>query len=141
MRLVQGKERDTSDEEWTDAYAAMDPISQLGWRNRRVRDEGPADQMMRDVMEAADLVHSDAMSERVASRNIDEELHVNAEALFAGSMSRARGSSMSPTASQEVDQEGECIRNLNRYFHSVSVSMVEHNRGRPCAARMDVVRV
>jgi hypothetical protein len=111
-RLVQGEERDSSDEEWADAYATMDPISQLGWRNRRGGVEGPAEQLMRDVMEVADVVHSDAMCERAASRNTEEEAQSNAEEeaqLNAGeridpSMSRRRGSSPSPTGSEEVDQ-------------------------------------
>lgn len=115
---MQGEERDSSDEEWTNAYATMDPISQLGWRNRRGGVEGPAEQLMRDVMEAADVVHSDAMSERVASRNNDDELHhsrnnddelhFNAEETSVGSMSRHKVSSMNPTGSVEVDQRGTC---------------------------------
>ena len=106
--LVQGEERDSSDEEWAVAYATMDPISQLGWRNRRGGAEGPAEQLMRDVMEAADAVHSDAMSERVASTNHNEEFPLNADETIPGSRSQEAGGRMSPTASDEVDQEGTC---------------------------------
>ena len=66
---MQGEDRDSSDEEWANAYATMDPISQLGWRNRRGANEGPAEQLLRDVFEAADVVHSNAMSEVGGSRH------------------------------------------------------------------------
>lgn len=62
----------------------MDPISQLGWRNRHRGLEGPAAQLMRDVMEAADVVHSDAMSERVASSNNDEHSPFSADPPILG---------------------------------------------------------
>ena len=78
----------------------MDPISQLGWRNRRRVIEGPSEQLLRDVFEAADVVHSDAMSEMVGSRN-DDVCPDNVEATCS------RGhTQMSPTSSVEIDQEG-----------------------------------
>ena len=104
---MQGEERDSSDEEWTNAYATMDAVSQLGWRNRRVGVEGPAEQLMRDILEAADVVHSDAMSEMAASRSHNGEWPGDADVALVGSMSRQRGNSRSPTASVEVDHEGE----------------------------------
>lgn len=79
----------------------MDPISQLGWRNRRGAIEGPGEQLLRDVFEAADVVHSDAMSEMVGSRN-DDGCPVNVEA--TGSHGHTQ---RSPTASVEIDKEGE----------------------------------
>ena len=60
--LCQGEERDSSDDEWDIAYAAMDPRSQLGWGNTHVEVEGPAAQLVRDVFVAADAMHDDAMS-------------------------------------------------------------------------------
>lgn len=103
---MQGEERDSSDEEWTNAYATMDPISQLGWRSRRVGVEGPAELMMRDILGAADVVHSDAMSEMSGSRTNNEEWHGEGDEDIVGSMSRQSSSSTSPTGSAEVDQDG-----------------------------------
>lgn len=108
---MQGEERDSSDEEWANAYAAMDPISQLGWRNRRGGGEGPAEQLMRDVLEAADVVHYDAMSEMVASTNNNDEGPVNVDGIVGGQMASDAGGSSSSTASVEVDQEGESSAN------------------------------
>ena len=105
-QLVQGEDRDSSDEEWANAYARMDPASQLGWRNCRCGVEGPGEQLMRDVLEAADVLHSDAMSEMDANiHNIDER-DANADAHGGGHMSRPTEGSRSPTTSVEVDQEG-----------------------------------
>ena len=102
---MQGEERDSSDEEWANAYVAMDPLSQLGWRNRRAVVEGPAEQLVRDILEAADAVHSDAMAEMVASTN--GERPPNADEISPGHMASHRGRSESPPGSVEVEQEGE----------------------------------
>lgn len=104
--LLQGEERDSSDEEWADAYARMDPISQLGWRSRRGVVEGPAQQLMRDVLEAADGLQHDAMAEMGASRNNADDLNLNAGASVAGPIPRDVSGSRSPSASVEVDQDG-----------------------------------
>ena len=58
----QGKERDSSDEEWENDYAAMDPILQLGWGNRRGVVKGPTTELVADVFVAADMLHLEAMS-------------------------------------------------------------------------------
>lgn len=58
----QGEARDSSDEEWEAAYAAMDPGYQSGWENRRREVNGVGDNLLRDVFVAADEVHGDAMS-------------------------------------------------------------------------------
>lgn len=115
MSLLQGEEADSSDEEWAAAYATMDPLWQLGWRNRRGGAEGPAKHLMRDVFEAADAVHSDAMSEMVASRTIEEDCPPNAIDNLLVSMSQRGGGSSSPTPSVEVDQEGAYDLHLCRY--------------------------
>jgi hypothetical protein len=106
--LVQGEERDSSDEEWAAAYVAMDPLRQLGWRNRRAGVEGPAEQLLRDVFDVADAVQSDAMSDSVGSRlDNDEEGHVHIVLPGDGSVSRPSDDYRRPTSSEEVDQEGE----------------------------------
>lgn len=104
--MAQGEERDSSDDEWANAYAAMDPISQLGWRNRRGSPEGPAEQLVRDVLESADVVHSNSMAEMVASRNNDNNRAMSAHDTTTASMSGHGGVSTSLAASVGVDQEG-----------------------------------
>lgn len=103
---MQGEERDSSDEEWAHDYAAMDPASQLGWRNRRGPAEGPAEELMREIMEAADVVHSNSMADMAASRTGVAGSPPFAEAGIADSMARSREGSRSPSASVEVGQEG-----------------------------------
>lgn len=74
--------RDSSDEEWEAAYAAMNPIAQFGWGNRRQEVNEVGATLLRDVFVAADELHADAMSvmdgnteEEVASRAIGADLH------------------------------------------------------------------
>ena len=105
--MGQGEERDSSDEEWAAAYVTMDPLLQLGWRNRRVGVEGPAEQLLRDVFDAADALHSDAMSDSVGSRRIhDDEGPVHNLLPGDESVSHRSDDCRSPTGSEEVDQEG-----------------------------------
>jgi hypothetical protein len=105
--LMQGEDRDSSDEEWAHAYANMDPVSQLGWRNRRGAGEGPAEQLMRDVFAAADEVHSNAMTEMVGGRDTDAAPHNgNDRTPDVGSMSPSIAECRGPASSVEVDQEG-----------------------------------
>ena len=85
----------------------MDPISQLGWRNRGNGVVGPAAQLVRDVFAAADVVHSDAMSEMHGSGYEEAALHVQMEATVDSSTSRHTKCSTSLAASVEVDQEGQ----------------------------------
>lgn len=108
--LMQGEERDSSDEEWGNAYAAMDPASQLGWRHRRCAVEGPAEELMRDIMQTADVVHSAAMSDMVGSTNNDNGSPLAADESTAGSMSMHRDGSWSSDASVEIDRQGACSR-------------------------------
>ena len=108
--LVQGEDRDSSDEEWATAYATMDAAAQLGWRNRRCVVDGPAEELMRDIMETADVVHANSMSSMVGSRNNNNESIPVADDSSDASMPRHRGESRSPSASVEVDQQGACPR-------------------------------
>jgi hypothetical protein len=103
---VQGEDRDSSDEEWATAYATMDAASQLGWRSRRGVVEGPAEELMRDIMETADVVHSNSMSNMAGSRNSNNESIPVADDSSGASMPRHIGESRSPSASIEVDQQG-----------------------------------
>ena len=104
---MQGEERDSSDEEWASAYVAMDPVSQMGFRNRRSSVRGPGEHLMRDIMEAADALHSDAMSEMDETiQHIDEGV-ANANLDVVGcSPPPPADDCRSPTSSVEVDQEG-----------------------------------
>lgn len=69
--FCQEEERDSSDEEWDIAYAAMDPVAQLGWGHRRMVSAGGED-MVRDVFVAADAVHAAAMSAMDANKENDD---------------------------------------------------------------------
>ena len=116
---MQGEERDSSDEEWETAYAEMDPASQLGWRNRRGPVEGPGERLMRDIFEAADAVHSAAMSHMDGRRSDDnDESHVGVDATPLGSVLRTGDGCGSPTTSVEVEQEGDHVFHFTKtsYF-------------------------
>lgn len=108
--MLQGEERDSSDEEWAAAYTSMDPISQLGWRNRRSGVEGAAEQLLRDVFGAADALHSDAMSEMGVSRHNDEDVaNENEVGDNVGWSAQPSGGCCSPTSSMSVDQAGGSV--------------------------------
>lgn len=111
--LLQGEERDSSDEEWAAAYDRMDPISQLGWRNRRSENVGPAAHLVRDIFAAADVVHLDAMSEMAGSGGEVGSHHVQTEATVDSSSSQSTERSMGPGASVEVEQDGEALLPLS----------------------------
>lgn len=72
--LWQGEDRDSSDEEWANAYAALDPMAQIGWLNRGVRANGVVAELVRDVFVAADAMHEEAMSEMDGNAEDDEEI-------------------------------------------------------------------
>ena len=125
---VQGEERDSSDEEWEIAFAHMDPQSQMGWRNRRRAFEGPGEQLMRDVYEAADEVHLAAMSAMAGSRNDEHvEAHVGVDATPLGSMLRPGDGCTRPTMSEEVEQEGECAIHCPKPSNFQSCKKHEHH--------------
>ena len=105
--LWQDEERDSSDEEWDNAYASMDPISQLGWGNRCVEVERGASQLVRDVFVAADMVHEDAMSEVGEFNHTEEEWRGNMEADGDESLQLGTEGSMYAASSEEGDEEGE----------------------------------
>jgi len=95
--LWQGEARDSSDEEWDADYAAMDPISQLGWGHNQVEVEGPAAQLVRDVFVAADAMHDVAMSHMGGNSSIGDEC--------GGSADVAASLSSSPSPSVNMDAE------------------------------------
>jgi hypothetical protein len=105
--MMQGEERDSSDDEWGIAYAQMDPASQFGWRNRRGAAGGPAEQLLRDVFAAADELHSDAMSEMISSKHsADREGPLHTIAAEEGCLPPPGNEYRSTASSGEVDQEG-----------------------------------
>ena len=72
--------------------------------------EGPGDQLVRDVFEASDAVHSAAMSTMAGGRNDDDdERPVGVDATGSGSMVRPARDRRSPATSVEVEQEGEPV--------------------------------
>lgn len=66
---MQDGNRDSSDEEWDLAYAAMDPLAHLRMGSPRAAIDGAAHELLRDVFVAADAVHEDAMSEMGGNTN------------------------------------------------------------------------
>lgn len=63
LHVSQGEERDSSDDEWDRAHAALDPIAQIGWGNRSIDAHGAAARAVRDVFQAAEDAHDEAMSD------------------------------------------------------------------------------
>lgn len=70
--IWQGEDRDSSDEEWETAYAALDPISQIGWGHRRTEVNAVGSHVVRDVFLAADELHEEAMSEMEGNTRMQE---------------------------------------------------------------------
>jgi hypothetical protein len=115
MHYWQGEERDTSDEEWEAAYAALDPIAQIGWVNRLAEANAVGADLVRDVFVAADEMHDHAMSEMDGNTQSEE---INWAGDVAGgeatTSSRTDGSNH-PSDSEEVDMEGE-MHNVSGVF-------------------------
>lgn len=110
---------DSSDEEWDNAYVAMDPISQLGWGNRCVEVDGAATQLVRDVFVAADVVHEDAMSEAAGSTHDEGEGRGSMEDAAEDTPQSPTEGSMYAASSEEGDVEGE--RNYIQAFNAVNI--------------------
>ena len=80
LHVRQNAERDSSDEEWDDAYAAMDPIAQYGWGTPgNALGDGTA-RLVRDVFVAGDMVHEAALVEiGVARHDMGEDINDEAD--------------------------------------------------------------
>lgn len=113
----------------------MDPASQLGWRNRRAAVEGPAEELVRDILEAADAVHTDSMSDMAASTENDNGSPVTAEESLAGSVLRRRDGSLSPDASGEVDRQGGCGWHLSQCVCCMCIGGVVNVHSLRCVMR------
>lgn len=72
MLAWQGEERDSSDEEWEAAYAALDPSAQVGWGHRRGQVTEVGANLVRDLFAAADTMHDHAMSEMDGNTEMEE---------------------------------------------------------------------
>ena len=92
----------------------MDPASQLGWRNQRAAVEGPEEELVRDILEATDAIHTDSMSDMAGSTENTNESPVSADESLAGSVLQRRDGSLSPDASGEVDRQGGCGWHLSQ---------------------------
>lgn len=84
--------RDSSDEEWDVAYAALDPIAQMGWGNRRQEANGVDVDLVRDVFVAADEMHDNAMSTMDGNTQVDSSLYGGADAEEDGESPRTERS-------------------------------------------------
>ena len=105
--LWQGEARDSSDEEWDAAYAAMDPIQQFGWRNRAPETFGVGANLVRDVFVAADEVHSNAMSVMDGNAEVNVARTSVGDGAGEGGTSPGTESSVHPSDSMEHAVEGE----------------------------------
>lgn len=102
----QGEERDTSDEEWDAAYAALDPIAQIGWVNRLAEADAVGADLVRDVFVAADEMHDHAMSEMGGNTQSEERDWGGGVDGGAASTSRRIDGSSQHSYSEEVEMEG-----------------------------------
>jgi hypothetical protein len=117
--LCQGLPRDSSDEEWEAAYASLDPVAQIGWRNLPGEGHEVGELLVRDVFEAADVMHDNAMSEMEGNTEVDgntvvegntevEDARGNVVGSAAGALPLLeRDSIMNPLDGMDVSQEGE----------------------------------
>ena len=109
--MPQGEDRDSSDEEWDAAYAALDPREQMGWGNRRSEPTAVGANLVRDVLAAADELHENAMSEMDANTVVDEEIRLDGAGDAAGeaSMSWCREASADPVDNMDPPFGGESL--------------------------------
>ena len=98
---------DSSDEEWANAYAAMDPVSQLGWGNRGMEVEGPTAMLVRDVFIAADVLHADAMSQMGGNTENGDESSDNMEGSMEEHRMQSTGSTTNTADSVQGGEEGQ----------------------------------
>ena len=105
--VCQGLEMDSSDEEWEAAYAAMDPIAQLGWVHRRGHAAEVGKHLVRDVFVAADTMHDNAMSEMEGNTEMVEGSPTVGAGAGGDSGSMCAGRGLDTFDSMEVDLEGE----------------------------------
>ncbi len=107
--VTQGEERDTSDEEWDAAYAAMDPLEQTPWGNCRAVATAVGTNLVRDVLAAADDMHDNAMSEMDGNTVMEEDAAVEEAGVASGSvsMSSGREANAGPLDSMEENFGGE----------------------------------
>ena len=105
--LWQEEDRDSSDEEWDAAYAALDPIAQLGWRNRSGGVNAVGADLLRDVFAAADEMHENAMSEVEGNTPMEEEDREERSGAGEASTSHGREGNMESVDSVELGLEGE----------------------------------
>ena len=107
--MWQGEERNSSDEEWEAAYAALDPIARIGWVNRCAPTTAVGAQLVRDVFQAADAMHDNAMSEMDGNTTMEEETGGHGTGAADGGSSTPLGTeaSVEHLQSMEVELEGE----------------------------------
>lgn len=112
--VPQGEDRDTSDEEWEAAYAALDPLEQIGFGNRRVGDTTAGGNLVRDILAAADAVHDNAMSEMDGNTVMDEEIPLEGAADASGEVSTTwcRGANAGNIENMDLDCGGETANNV-----------------------------
>lgn len=107
--IVQGQERDSSDDEWDAAYAALDPIVQNGWRSCRARLNRAGADLVRDVFAAADEMHDSAMSAVDGNTQVAPHTTDGADSVGEASATNFSRESSEDVHAMEVDMPGEMI--------------------------------
>lgn len=124
MTIVwQGEDRDSSDEEWEAAYAALDPIAQLGWRHHHDSASAVGAHLVRDVFVAADEMHNNAMSEMEGNTFTEggSEVHGEGTSGREASMSTPTEESDTRLQNMDLDQEGES--QICRWFLNTALNV------------------
>lgn len=103
----QGEERDSSDEEWEAAYAAMDPMAQIGWVHRIAEANAGGADVVRDVFVAADEMHDHAMSEMDGNTQSEEANWGVVDGGAEATSSQHTDGSAEHSDSEEAEMEGE----------------------------------
>lgn len=129
----QGEDRDSSDEEWDAAFAALDPISRIGWANTTGRAPEFGAHLVRDVFVAADELHVNAMSSIDGNTAVDG-MDCEDAADDAGVESRTGGTEGAADAGDNVDDESEGQSLLPAHKPTQYIAMSSVGRpGRPMA--------
>lgn len=108
----QGEERDSSDEEWDSAYAAMDPISRLQSLHQNVDVAGPPDVPVRDVFVQSDAIHDAAMAEIAANTYTVAERMSNMDDYEEDCMHVPTEGGLDGQGSSEGEPEGEHMQHF-----------------------------
>lgn len=107
--LLQGEDRDSSDEEWEAAYVALDPGAQIGWRGCRAALNSVGADLVRDVFVAADEMHENAMSAVDGNTHVSPIREEGADSAGEASATNCSTGRSEEVHAMEVDSPGERV--------------------------------